>query len=733
MLLIPFNTMNYPHYPNTLAQGGQPRNGQQPNLNAAKQHGAHGPNPQPGFPNPYAPDPKFAFWILKRPISNKNNLPASWTRTVPQSVRVQQAELQEAVDRFRQKKYSVTQILSRLQNRDACELINNLIDEENRELSKRNPALQWTIGSIKVERGTARIGWQSKSVDLVIELVLQTEPNPMAPVPDFQDRSRMKQQPMDQGGNSKQGGAQVPKNGQNPGQHGQQVDPRMFRDQPPQQPPQGPPHGPPQFPPPDQGGIPPPPPPPQHGDPSFGPPPNFPPPPTQQNGPSKHAPAFHNQHNPHQQMKIPGAYPDTAGFPQPGQQHQRPQKIEVIIDNHKHDNHKLRKQKSKSFIRDERNMDSSSDSGSSSDDSRVFTRVVEDGEYYNINKQSRRSRSRHQSRDRARSGSRGRDRVSKFYNSRSQSRRMSETEHMRGDRYSNSPKATSPRTSHNALPQNHININVVGGPAEQESDHKPKRSGPQFSQVDYNPRRSSHSVSPTNFPPATYSSAGYKNPEKYDPQFVSHTSSHAGSDTGMSSFDNSSVHSADDSVFSEPVTRVHGRTHSDAGGPRMKSRNLPRPYEDHQYASQANPNPRHRRTMHSSVDYQRPRGAIEQYDDYPEAVFPHSILVRPRPRQERSMSYDVSHGEMVRPGHPFYPPPRQIEAPERNGFDLREVADAMDAIRHMESRGMPRHNLPRRRNSVQVGRGGMMPGRDPWANSGHYGPAYAEYDGYEAY
>jgi hypothetical protein len=202
--------------------------------------------------------------------------------------------------------------------------------------------------------------------------------------------------------------------------------------------------------------------------------------------------------------------------------------------------------------------------------------------------------------------------------------------------------------------------------------------------------------------------------------------------SGTASFnDNSSIHTADDSVFSEPERRGHrSRPHSDVvNEPKLRSRNLPprpttqsfgRPHPSHIYDDDVDH--RHHPSMTGRRSYSPP-------NDYPHVSHPYrdEHAYAPRPGLDRRASFQVPppQAPLNNPFDAARYPPRPVRAmsyaagihePEFAGRDTRypptralqdsvhldEIADALEQIR--DSRRKPLGGFGRRVESEWDGR-----------------------------
>lgn len=313
--------------------------------------------------------------------------------------------------------------------------------------------------------------------------------------------------------------------------------------------------------------------------------------------------------------------------------------IEVLDSNY------LRKQKKSKGHHDESSSESDSDSDdwvSESGDSmpdRFRGHKVEHGEFVHIGKpehgrprQSSRSRkSRHNkshSKGRSRSRSRSHVRTETY-------RRRRDSDYIdpppMGKHSPMSSKDSSPHSSKQQLPPIHIHVN-----------EKPTRANERV-------RRDSH----------TPSSPDYRK-DKFGGEPLSRSSSWD-RHSGTASFnDNSSIHTADDSVFSEP-NRHHRKSYqSDIidHSPKLRSRALPprenygQPHPSHIYGDVE---PRPRRSAYPANDYPQVLRQREPYYDE------HAFTPRPGVHRRNSAQIQTPGGNPFDTGR-FPPQPRLSRA-----------------------------------------------------------------------
>ncbi|KAJ4990150.1 hypothetical protein SVAN01_04431 [Stagonosporopsis vannaccii] len=628
-------------------------------------------------------DPRFALFFFEKPKGVE-----SWEDVQAEQQYIKAEELQGDVKKFQRNKRSVKNVLNEITSSNCRRLINELVEEENHKLFSLNRTLQWNIASVDVEW---KVVSHRRRVLKRVSVILQTGPSgyddPTALKLPAAMATKPQSMPPNQG---------LPPHPHHPGQEmSQPLRTPPHQNQPlvghPQQPPpptrmplhghmggQGhiPAHGgppgqphhsqhlpPPPPPPPPSNGMNPPPPP--HRPPPFsdGLPPPPPPPPGPLHGMPR--PPMPGQQ---QSRVMPGAFPEPPHHPaaRPGQPQGRHAEVS-----------------SESEIDSEEWESEPSDSASD----RFRIRHVERGEFAHIGKPPRgRSRQSSHSKKSRHSNSHSKGR------SNSRSRAYSKTRRRRHDsgyidhppmgKYSpTSSKDNSPHSSKQQLPPNiHIHMNNT-------ATDKPTRSNDRV-------RRDSHGAT----------SPGYKK-ERFTAEPMSRGDSwdrHSGS---ASFNDNSSVHTADDSVFSEPDK--HGRRsrhHSDIveNSPKLRSRNLQHRQRDFGH--------RHPSHIHGDVEPRQRRSAYPTPNDYPHGARQRDSYfddqAYPRPGVPRRNSAQIPQGNpfetahlpprLVRAntfepemyesaygrGEPYYP----LDRPRQDSFKYEKLFNALDELREQERR-----------------------------------------------
>ncbi|KAF1355864.1 hypothetical protein EJ07DRAFT_181853 [Lizonia empirigonia] len=605
---------------------GQQRQGpmtQQQLPGMSQQRGIQIPQPPQ---NPYANyDPQLALFTFERQKGAEG-----WEDVEAEQQHVNVQDLQNDVKRFQRNKGSVKRVLDEIPSTNARRLVNELVEEQNQELMNMNRTLQWTIASVNIDWKTiSRSKRQLKRISVILQTgpsgyedpqairaqaAMAQKPQPMHPSQPFAHQSANIAQDMPQLLRATQQPAQpmrMPQHHAQP-QHGQGP--------PPPPPPPGMTNLPPP-PPPGMNNLPPPPPGVQHLPP---PPPGVhgappPPPPGAAHGPLRPPP-----HGAQQPRAIPGAFPESMHRPP-----MRPGQPEIEILNPQH----LKSQKKSKGRHDESSseeMDSDeweSETGDSGSD-RFRVRHVEHGEFAHIGKpkrgrsrQSSRSKKSRHNRSHSKAGSRSRSHVRTEY------RRRRDSDYIdpppMGKNSPMSSKSNSPRSSRQQIPPIHIHVN-------NPTNQKPTRANDRV-------RRDSHIPSSPDYRKEKFAAEPMSRGNSWDRH------------SGTASFnDSSSVHTADDSVFSEPERPGHrSRHHSDIDEqtPKLRSRNLPPRQE-----SFGHPHPSH---IYGDVDPRTRRSAHPAPNDYPHD---------PRQREH----YHVEHATIPRPGVHRR---NSVQTPHSNPFD----------------------------------------------------------------
>ncbi|XPS92825.1 hypothetical protein M3J09_002203 [Ascochyta lentis] len=625
-------------------------------------------------------DPQLALFTFEKPKGAD-----SWEDVEAEQQHVIVQDLQNELKRFQRNKGSVKRSLNEISSANCRRLINELVEEQNQELMNLNRTLQWTIASIDIDwKAINRRQRQLRRVSVILQTGPSGYENPQAAR--VAAATGTKSQPMQPGQHFAQQqvhiAQEMPQPLRNP-QH--MVQPPLGHHQPVQQPVrmqgqhgQAPPPPPPPPPPPGMVHIPPP----QHGGPSAHPPPPPPPPPHVM----QHPPA----HGQQQQRGMPGAFPETMHRPamRPGQPD-----IEILNSSF------LKSQKKPKTRHEEFSSESDSDEwesetgDSASDHLRV--RHVEHGEFAHIGK-PKRGRSRQSSKYRhnkshskARSHSRSRVRTEGH-------RRRRDSDFIEPPpmgRYSPmSSKNNSPRSSKQQLPPIHIHMNAPVA-------EKPTRANERV-------RRDSHNASSPDYRKEKLTAEAMSRGNSWD------------RNSGTASFnDNSSVHTADDSIFSEPERRAYrGRQQSDATGAPTNLRSRPLP---HRQESFGHPHPSH---IYDDLDRGQPKRGYSPPNDYS-----HNMHLRDTYRDEHAYaarpSLDRRNSVQVQKSNPFdtigYPPrpsramsyaadmhgpalyPRReqqylADRPAQESLHLAELAEAIEHIK--DSRRKPLGGYVRRGN-----------------------------------
>ena len=690
---------------------------------------------------------QLALFLISKPLNAR-----SWTDTTPVRQRVSSSEIQRALDKLnKDPKKNVKDMLISLKSDSARMVIDALVQDENNKLMQYDPTSEWIIAGISIQKETVKYLMARTEVIKSISVILKTEPSsfnrqdfddePPIPPPPFgifenerahlnhnnrheqhNGNARMHLEPVvlppvnqpqfhvpEQGHIREQfpppqfsGHNGLANHGGRPGQN-DQGDHHIIQQHPPglgQIQNQG--NGP-------QGMVMPPPPPP--------PPQQMPPPPIVN-------PPFEP---PQLSRPVPGAYPEQhiqpnvpGHFPAP-----------VVMDPHmlKH-----QKSKSKSLRRDyqeRREHDLEIDSETSDSSSQYSLKSAENGAYGYIERSRSRGRQGRQTRSRSRSSDR--IRFPKAHKTKKvHGRARSDIEAIHHDKHKPSSKDSSPRSSAAALPaQPIINIRI-----DNDNDRERDRLGDRVREVytpDHDTRRNIH-----NMTSPTFSQPIYNKHEKFDVHKMSRHSSLGGSESGSSIIDgSSSIYTSDDSVFSEPVRpRTRARVSADlGGGVNLRSRNIPVPYDDG-FGTSYHDSRRRQKERLPADEYpptHRPRGSLHEDHIEPHRApsYRRPSLASRRHSGQTSPTFDPRYPAQpsrsytdVPPSYAFkaQPPPQRYVAEERpDAFELRAMADQLDAMNYInQSR---RTGMPPWRNSI---RGRMGAAVDEWA----YRPQERMYDGY---
>ncbi|KAF2025177.1 hypothetical protein EK21DRAFT_117037 [Setomelanomma holmii] len=512
-------------------------------------------------------DPQLILFILE-----KDKDVEGWIDVKPKKQHVPTGDLQEKLLKFRRTEGSVTNALDKIPSKNCRNVINDLVEDQNEELWKRNKTLKFAIAAVHISwREMKHRQRQLKRV----QVILETEPSGIV------DPQMMKSV----GGNfGNSNNAQDVNKSLKQNNMGQGQQPGMNMGQQPRNPQQGQPMGQSQHfeqrapPPPGgqgqmHGNAPPPPPPPPGGQQGHGGAPPPPPPP-----PGGAHPPPHGAHLPHGGM-MPGAYP--GAMPMHGRQGQP--SIQVI-DPHMMHNKKSKHHKSH---HDESSSESSSsewesESGSSrsSGSEPIRVRSVEHGDYDLVGK---RKGSKHSSRKKhsrkhglERSGNL-RSRSISRHRSTSRHRSLSRPRSSRRRRHSDliDPPPMGRHSASSSRPNSPkiapINIFMHGN--NSSGDERGHRHGKTRE------RRNSMNMSPTRrYNKQKLEKINLSHPMARGDSSESWQSWAHGSDTA--SFATSSAHTDNDGIFDAPVRpRGHGRTHSYSHQNQRYSTS-PRRYED---------------------------------------------------------------------------------------------------------------------------------------------------------
>jgi hypothetical protein len=156
-------------YPNSQPQ--QPQNGgQQRHMPNTQQRGTQGQQQQ--AQGPYASfDPKLTFWSLEKPKNAD-----SWADVKPQQQHISLEELQDELETFKRKDLTVKRVLDEVKSINCRKQINNLADDQTKELQKSNRTLKYIIGGILLEWRYIDRRRKEKILNRV-QVILQTVPS----------------------------------------------------------------------------------------------------------------------------------------------------------------------------------------------------------------------------------------------------------------------------------------------------------------------------------------------------------------------------------------------------------------------------------------------------------------------------------------------------------------------------------------------------------------------------
>lgn len=446
---------------------------------------------------------------------------------------------------------------------------------------------------------------------------------------------------------------------------------------------------------------------------------------------------------PHQQPgPMPGSFPDPNSMGGPVQAPQFAPPVEVVnphVLNHQRSKPTSLRREFKEFQEHEYEFES----GKSDSDSQYSLRSAEDGGYSVIERSRSRGRKRSKTRTRSRSRSADRSRssdrvrVQKVYKSKnSHGRTRSIIENVHEERYKTSSKDGSPRPPVAAIPtQPIINIRI-----DNDNDRERDRTGDRIKEVytpDHDSRRTGRGT-----PSPTFSHAIFSKHDKFDSHIPSRHSSIGGSDTDSSVIDGaSSTYTSDDSVFSEPTRpSPYDRMAAEVGtgGPHLRSRNISIPHNDTLVS--AYHNSRRRQKQRFSVDDYPPaprRGSLHEdhiephrapfYQRPPMAPRHHSGQAanhfEPRYPPQPSRSYtDVPPPPSYKPQlPPQLPPQRYITEDRPDAFELRAMADQLDAMDYINQT---------RRSGLSTWRGNMRARAGAEVDEWAYHPSERVFSGY---
>ncbi|CAO2655426.1 Nn.00g104900.m01.CDS01 [Neocucurbitaria sp. VM-36] len=721
-----------PQQHQNIGQQRQAPNGQQQIQGQGQQKVAQG---QQQLQNPYANyDPQLALFTLEKPKNAK-----SWEDVEPEQQHVALQDLQNELNKFRRNRGSVKRALNEIPSPNCRRLINELVEDQTKQLWNFNRSLQYTIASIEVEwRSVNRRERQLKRV----QVILETEPSGyQEPLPirsgvavtSGQDPNKaMKQNNMAQSqqfqgqpNNQPQNMGQQPR--PNPQLQAQHMGQSQHLEQPPMRPPpppgqgQGPMHG--------HGNAPPPPPPPGGGHIPGHPGGMVAPLPPPPGGGVMQGPPHGMQHpqiqNVNQQGRVmPGTFPEPMPMQVPGMRQGQGRPFEPM------DPSFLKGQKKNRGRRDSSSSESSEDWESTSGSSGSEPVIVMPSDY-GLSGRPERGRSRHsmkskkprrhRSHSKAKARSRSRSRVQEVlvdpYNEKSSRRRRDSilVDPPPMGKYSPmSSKTNSPRSPHAELPPIHVTVNTNNTADDRAHEHERLRD-----------RRASLNISPTGF---------YKDKRKLERINTSQPMSRESSwdrASGTASFGTSSVHTAEDPVFDAPMpmrrpslSRGHTRTQSYSRA--QEPFHHPHPshiYDDvvvdrrpkPRYPPQANDYPHMTQQMRDSSYFEDPA--------YPplRPNLPHrrnSAQVVPSsnpfatshypPKPVRSMSY-ATPADMHESGC-HYPPMRYIDDRAADQGEHVHLQDLADALEHIKDSRRVQPVLKRR----GVGGGGGGYSGDEW-------------------
>jgi hypothetical protein len=661
-------------------------------------------------------DPQLALFRLEKAKNVE-----TWEDVEPEKQHVALQDLQNEVTKFRRNRGNVKRALDEIPSANCRRLINELVEDQTRELWKYNRTLQYTIACIDIEwRSVNRRQRQLKRVQVILETEQSgfQEPQTMkTPMNGLSNGQHDLNKPMKQNTGQQQQGqmngqlnmAQQARANLLQQQHSMGLNP-PFEQQSMNAPPPPGAHV-------HMGGMggsmqmkgnpnaPPPPPPPPgghghgHGLGQMHGGVNAPPPPPPPPGGAHISHAPHNQQAHHQQAHhmhphgnvMPGAFPGP--MPMHGMKHGQPH-IEVLdprLQQHKPPKHT-----------GHRNTSSESESDSEWESSLgsepIHVRNVERGTYSLVDRRER-GRSQHSARSKKSRSQKSHSKARTYSRSRSRSqhrpsRRRIDSEldgsPTKGRHSPAFSRSSSPRSSHGKLPPIHIHMNTNSGSGD-EKMHK---------------RQNSNTASPTSF------NTKGKPDRIVTSQPMSRESSwERGSDTA--SFATSSAHTAEDGIFDARIRpRNHGRTQSFS----RPQHNFSTSYEDRDRL--------HKIRYPPADDYphQPPRDTYYENSAFSSRPLPHrrntaanpfaTAHYPPKPIRAASYSLDVHE--------PSYPAPRYVtDRPAgEDRFKMDELAGAL--FEHIQD-SQQRAPLRRGRRDSGIVDGDEWDSRFTGARGGGYG------------
>jgi hypothetical protein len=159
-------------YPNSQPQQPQqPQQGtQQRQMPNTLHSGTQGHQQQ--AQSPYANfDPRLTFWSLEKPKNAD-----SWADVKPQQQHISLEELQDELETFKRKDLTVKRVLDEVKSLNCRKQINNLADDQTKELQKSNRTVKYIIGGILLEWRYIDRRRKEKILNRV-QVILQTVPS----------------------------------------------------------------------------------------------------------------------------------------------------------------------------------------------------------------------------------------------------------------------------------------------------------------------------------------------------------------------------------------------------------------------------------------------------------------------------------------------------------------------------------------------------------------------------